>query len=80
MFTTFIKIIFSSILGILKIILIKATKKTKVINLIKKVQPFITQTDLIRIGPKGDGGYLLPDDLVGIEACFLPGIDQISEF
>lgn len=29
---------------------------------------------LIRIGPSGDGGYLLPDDLAGIAACFSPGV------
>jgi len=44
------------------------------------VHPFITQNNLIRLGSNGDGGYLVPDDLVGIEACFSPGVDQISEF
>ncbi len=29
---------------------------------------------LVRIGPAGDGGYLLPDDLSGISACFSPGV------
>ena len=28
----------------------------------------------------GDGGYLLPDDLNGIEVCFSPGVGKISKF
>lgn len=30
---------------------------------------------LVRIGPVGDGGYLVPDDLAGIQECFSPGVD-----
>lgn len=29
---------------------------------------------LIRVGPRGDGGYLLPDDFGGVAACFSPGV------
>lgn len=29
---------------------------------------------LIRLGGDGDGAYLLPDDLAGIDACFSPGV------
>jgi hypothetical protein len=29
---------------------------------------------LIRLGGDGDGAYLLPDDLDGIDACFSPGV------
>jgi hypothetical protein len=36
--------------------------------------------DLIRIGGKGDGGYLIPDDLEGIEYCFSPGVSTIADF
>jgi hypothetical protein len=39
-----------------------------------------TGHDLIRIGPDGDGGYLLPDDLDGIGACFSPGVADCSDF
>ncbi len=35
---------------------------------------------LIRLGAKGDGGYLVPDDLESIEACFSPGVSNVSEF
>ena len=30
------------------------------------------------IGGAGDGGYLVPDDLDGIEYCFSPGVNLIS--
>lgn len=35
---------------------------------------------LIRIGGDGDGGYLVPDDLTGIEACFSPGVNNFKNF
>ncbi|MBS7671191.1 FkbM family methyltransferase [Croceicoccus gelatinilyticus] len=35
---------------------------------------------LIRIGREGDGGYLVPDDLDGIEACFSPGTNNYKYF
>ena len=34
----------------------------------------VFKTNLIRLGNDGDGGYLVPDDLNGIEACFSPGV------
>jgi hypothetical protein len=42
--------------------------------------PVTTDSGLIRVGPAGDGGYLLPDDLDGIEACYSPGVNQVSGF
>jgi hypothetical protein len=36
--------------------------------------------ELVRIGPRGDGGYLLPDDLKEIEVCFSPGVADSSDF
>ena len=44
------------------------------------MKPYSIDKDLIRLGPKGDGGYLVPDDLSGIKACFSPGVGQISRF
>ena len=38
------------------------------------------RVDLVRIGPTDDGGYLLPDVLDGIEACFSPGVGTCSDF
>ena len=34
----------------------------------------VFKTNLIRLGNEGDGGYLIPDDLNGIEAGFSVGL------
>ena len=56
------------------------TATNKVKSLIEKLHPLRAENGLIRIGPNGDGGYLVPNDLDGIQACFSPGVDRISEF
>ena len=48
--------------------------------LLKALSPLTTNRGLVRLGPRGDGGYLVPDDLVGIEACFSPGVSNVSGF
>ena len=35
---------------------------------------------LIRLGGRGDGAYLLPDDLQDIQACFSPGVSDSKLF
>jgi hypothetical protein len=35
---------------------------------------------LIRLGGDGDGGYLVADDLTGIQACLSPGVDTVASF
>lgn len=44
------------------------------------IKPVVTNHALVRIGGEGDGGYLLPDDLAGIGACFSPGVANNSNF
>lgn len=39
-----------------------------------------TQRPLVRVGGAEDGGYLIPDDLEGVEACFSPGVGGSSDF
>jgi hypothetical protein len=39
-----------------------------------------TSRGLTRFGPTGDGGYLMPDDLDGIQACVSPGVSTESRF
>lgn len=48
--------------------------------LLNRLRPIICDKKLIRIGPKGDGGYLVPNDLVGVDACFSPGVGSVSGF
>jgi hypothetical protein len=61
-------------------LLVKQTSKERVKFLIDKLKPYKMDIELIRLGPNGDGGYLIPNDLDGIKACFSPGVDDISEF
>jgi hypothetical protein len=58
----------------------RVTEETLVRALIRKLHPINCSKQLIRIGPKGDGGYLVPDDLEGITACFSPGVSDIAGF
>lgn len=58
----------------------RATQKKELVELIGNLYPMQTEFELIRLGANGDGGYLVPDDLEGIEACFSPGVDKIWEF
>jgi len=44
------------------------------------MHPISTDKGLIRVGPEGDGGYLLPDDLEGIEALVSPGVGNKQGF
>lgn len=45
-----------------------------------KFRPVDNGIPLIRVGESGDGGYLVPDDLQGVEACFSPGSDMLWTF
>src|SRR5882672_12776193 len=51
-----------------------------ILDLITKVRPQNCGKDLIRIGSDRDGGYLLPDDLEGIQYCFSPGVGASADF
>jgi hypothetical protein len=56
------------------------TKPASVLGLIRKLRPLDCGKPLVRIGAMGDGGYLVPDDLDGVEYCFSPGVNTISDF
>jgi hypothetical protein len=49
-------------------------------KLLEKLAPHESDKQLIRIGGEDDGGYLVPDDLQGIEYCFSPGVGKTSKF
>lgn len=61
-------------------ILVKRTRASRVRELIESLHPVDDGSDLVRLGPDGDGGYLLPDDLEGVEYCFSPGVSAESGF
>ena len=58
----------------------RRTHATDVDELIRSLHPVDSGAELIRLGPDGDGGYLLPDDLGDIEYCFSPGVSTESGF
>ena len=49
-------------------------------KLISSLRPKRTNKKLIRLGGESDGGYLLPDDLIDLTACFSAGVGEISTF
>jgi hypothetical protein len=61
-------------------IVVNQTSTFKIESLIDSLHPINCGSELMRIGPKSDGGYLVPNDLEGIAACFSPGVDEISDF
>jgi len=58
----------------------KRTEINEIQQLLKLLYPIKTDKELIRIGDKGDGGYLIPDDLLGIKALFSPGVGAKVDF
>jgi hypothetical protein len=60
--------------------LTKQTRAADVLSLIRKLRPQDCGHSLIRVGGSGDGGYLIPDDLEGIQYCFSPGVSTVSNF
>ena len=48
--------------------------------LAQKLHPQQSQYPLVRMGSAADGGYLVPDDLQDIKACFSPGVDTFATF
>lgn len=58
----------------------RVTRKADLAALLARLHPRRAPQGLIRLGPDGDGGYLVPNDLDGIQTCFSPGVCEISGF
>ncbi|KOS31968.1 hypothetical protein AM498_07730 [Helicobacter pylori] len=56
------------------------TTKEKIESFIKSLHPIKTEHELVRLGAKYDGGYLVPNDFKGIKALFSPGVGNESAF
>jgi hypothetical protein len=56
------------------------SSKEQVLDLLKLMKPVASPKPMIRLGPAGDGGYLVPDDLDDIRACFSPGVSDEAGF
>ena len=58
----------------------KGIPHAKILSLIKKLKPHDLGYNLIRIGSKHDGGYLIPNLLSKIDFCISPGVDKTISF
>jgi hypothetical protein len=58
----------------------RQTPSEEIWQLIRSLHPVDCGRNLIRIGGDAAGGYLLPDDLDGIEYCFSPGVSSVADF
>ena len=58
----------------------RASSPDNIMDLIRALKPKVSSRKLIRIGPAGDGGYLVPDDLEGIVASISPGVSDECGF
>lgn len=59
---------------------VKRIESDRIYTLIRSLRPVRGEVPLIRIGPAGDGGYLVPDDLGEIEYAYSPGVSDESGF
>jgi len=73
---SFLKIFFYSV----GVNLERNVKKKQLLNFIKKFNSNYVSTDLIRIGGKGDGGYLVPKIIDKMEYCFSAGVGDLADF
>lgn len=60
--------------------IVPTTSHQKLKEFFLMLSPLSTNKPLVRIGCQGDGGYLVPDDLDGINACFSPGVSNVADF
>ena len=62
------------------ILISRPTDPSLLAQFFSSLKPIATNRDLIRIGGEDDGGYLVPNDLDNISACFSPGLAKICDF
>lgn len=70
----------AQVFGLVGINPTRVTQYADVAALLRALYPIAPDVDLIRLGPEQDGGYLVPDDLDGVRACFSPGVGKKSGF
>lgn len=53
---------------------------SEVRSALRLIRPQASPFPLTRVGGNGDGGYLVPNDLEGLGACFSPGVADSADF
>jgi hypothetical protein len=76
----FIKHFLRNFFFYIKLDISKKTNNVKIENFFKMFRPFDLGYDLIRIGSKNDGGYLIPNILDRINTCISPGVGHTNSF
>ncbi len=74
------KLLVSLLPSALKALITPRLSRQVILDVIRRLHPRLTQFELIRFGPNGDGGYLIPNDLAGVEARFSPGVADMTGF
>jgi len=67
-------------LGAKGILLDRFIQEQHIKSILKLLRPVASGHKMIRIGSNNDGGYIIPDVLDGIIACFSPGVATNSSF
>ena len=75
-----IKLIANSVLGFGGHYLGSKVHLSELTDLLRTLRPYESGIPLTRVGSNVDGGYLLPDDFLGISRCISPGCDGLWEF
>ncbi|QWE00761.1 hypothetical protein FD967_01570 [Polynucleobacter sp. JS-Mosq-20-D10] len=63
-----------------QLLLADVTDNNKIAQFLESVRPINTNHDLVRVGGVADGGYLIPNDIENIGACFSPGVSTVADF
>jgi hypothetical protein len=58
----------------------RGVTRKEVEGVVSLLTPQPCPAELVRIGGKNDGGYLVPKDFEGIVGCFSPGVAERAEF
>lgn len=80
MVTPRIRMLAKRVLSASGFVLERQSKSGDIHQALNYLVPKKSKFELIRIGGSNDGGYLLPDDLEGLGACFSPGVGDNSSF
>lgn len=72
--------IFNFFLKYFRVYVDHSISKSKIHKLINLIKPHDLGFKLVRFGSKNDGGYLIPNILDSISACFSAGVGNNTEF
>jgi len=72
--------IIQRVLALVRASLAVGVQANQLRSALRLIQPKASPVPLVRIGGSGDGGYLVPDDLDDIAACFSPGVAESANF